>query len=351
MRKNTRGIIKEIIISDTKKLICIRCMMCILTFLIAIFLSCKFKKENSELPWITDVNLEVLFVVFMILAVLMLVRKALFYFYNGIDEIYVHLKSVDKNSRHKIKKCIELVTDPKIIICIFFIGGLFSVSMFKEWNNSIEKILRLQQFEFEKLLYPYSFILTVIVVSCAFYGYICLGTIIWITKIVRRAKFINYRQGIPVSTPIIQCIFKMLNKGLALFWAVGIFLLNLAVLAKCFGAETDGKAHFIGNYQSFLDKQDAVSVIIVLLFTVGYIAFTYFPYYYLHKTIDKLKNQDIYKVYKKAKKKNMLESTEYISAVSTIYSSPTISLSNFWNILFSTLLAFLQLIFFFVGRG
>lgn len=346
---NKRSIIREIIVKDTKKLICIRCIMCILTFLTAIFLSCKFDKENSELPWITDVNLEVLFVVFMILAVLMLVRKALFYFYNGIEEIDGKLKSIDKDSQRKIRKCIKLVTDPKIIICMFFTGVLFSVSMFKEWNSSIEKILRFQQFEFGKLLYPYSFILTV--TSCAFYGYICLGTIIWITKIVRHARFINHLQGMPVSTPIIQCIFKMLNKGLALFWAVGIFLLNLAVLAKCFDEETDGKAHFIGNYHSFFDTQDAVSITIVLVFTVGYIAFTYFPYYYLHKTIDKLKTQDIHKVYKKAKKKSMLESAEYISAVSTIYSSPTISLSNFWNILFSTLLAFLQLMLFFVERG
>lgn len=347
-KKELSGKYVDLVLSDTGFMIFTRGIILFIIFLIGLLINCSFNKEISPFPLIEALNIKVLSIIIIMLILIFMTRKALYYFLNGFKKVEGHLSTINKKSAYKIKKIISRITSSICMICVLFISLLFTTVIFKEWHSTISAILFPEQYNFilSHLSYSYAFILSVCVIFLAFYGYLCLGIFIWIAKILRNSKFKNYYKSLPVATPIIQDICQVLNKGLALFWAIGLGLLYLASQAKYnyqlmnFGESGNALKSIRNNYQPLLSDIDLVTGIIIIIFVVGYIAFTYFPYYYLHKIVGKLKTNEIKRLNKKLK--NKVNKNEYVERMRAIFESPTIYSSNFWSILISTVLAMVQ---------
>lgn len=171
----------------------------------------------------------------------------------------------------------------------------------------------------------YAIVLVSILIIATFYAYMFFMVIIKCMRDIYYSDFKFYTFIYPIATNIFEEFTHICSFGLILFWTIGIILTFLSIIVF------DIEAFFV------------VAIIGILMF-VGYLIFTFYPYYLTRKKISALKMQTIRKL---CDKNNMLEKETfdvYSDIIKYVSESPDVMTSNYQLILTSTLAAIASLI-------
>lgn len=171
----------------------------------------------------------------------------------------------------------------------------------------------------------YAFVLVGVLIWVTLYGYIFFFIIIMCMKEVYECDFKEYVYIYPLATGIFDKFNGICTYGLICFWAIGIILILLSLVV--FDANSFGLMLVIGG-----------------LILLGYLIFTFYPYYLTRKKVSLLKLQTIRTI---CLAKNMMEKENYdsyVEVIKNVSDSPNVLSTNFNLVLTSTLTAIAGLI-------
>lgn len=120
----------------------------------------------------------------------------------------------------------------------------------------------------------YACILVAVLIAITLYGYIFFLTIIFCIKDVYDSDFKNYSYVYPLATDIFEKFNQICTFGLVCFWIIGFILIALSFIV-------------------FDVNALAILLIIGALIGIGYIVFTFYPYYKTRRKVSLLKMQTI----------------------------------------------------------
>lgn len=221
---------------------------------------------------------------------------------------------IDDVTLAKINKRFDILSN-KIVVSLVVPLGVAS-------GYAVVQVASLQ---WQKLSKIYAVLLVSELIAVTFYGYVYFMVIVLCIREVYYSDFGKYTFVYPIATSIFEKYTRICSFGLILFWGIGLILVLLSAIV--FNAE----AFFI------------LAIIGVLIF-VGYLIFTFYPYYITRKKIVMLKMQTIRTL---CEKRDMLERSEfdiYSDIIKYISDSPDIMSTNSHLILMSTLAAIAGLI-------
>lgn len=171
----------------------------------------------------------------------------------------------------------------------------------------------------------YACILVSVLIGLTLYGYIFFFVIIMCMKEVYEWDFRKYTYTYPLATTIFNRFNEICTYGLGRFWSIGAILIFLSLII-------------------FDQKSFSVMLIIGGLILIGYIFFTFYPYYLARKKVSLLKLQTIRTM---CFAKNMMETdnyNNYSEMIKNVSDSPNVLSTNFNLVLTSTAAAMTSLI-------
>lgn len=171
----------------------------------------------------------------------------------------------------------------------------------------------------------YAIILVSVLIVVTFYAYMFFMVIIKCMRDIYYSDFKKYTFIYPIATNIFEEFTHICSFGLILFWTIGLILTVLSIMVF------DMDAFFV------------IAIIGILIF-IGYLIFTFYPYYITRKKISALKMQTIRKL---CETHDMLDRNifdVYADIIKYVSESPDVMTSNYQLILTSTLAAIASLI-------
>lgn len=171
----------------------------------------------------------------------------------------------------------------------------------------------------------YAIVLVGGLIWATLYAYIYFFVIILCMKAVYECSFRRYIYIYPLATSIFAEFNGICTYGLVCFWAIGMILGVLSLIV--FNADSLGLLLIIG-----------------LLILLGYIVFTFYPYYLTRKKVFMLKLQTISTI---CVARNMMikkNYDDYIPIIKSVSESPNVLTTNFNMVLTSTLTAIASLL-------
>lgn len=171
----------------------------------------------------------------------------------------------------------------------------------------------------------YAFVLVGVLIWLTLYGYIYFFMIIMCMKEVYEWEFREYTYIYPLATTIFNRFNGICTYGLICFWAIGTILILLSLVV-------------------FDTSSIGVMLVIGSLILLGYVFFTFYPYYLTRKKVSLLKLQTIRTVFL-AKNMMIKENYDrYAEVIKNVSDSPNVLSTNFNLVLTSTLTAIAGLI-------
>ena len=171
----------------------------------------------------------------------------------------------------------------------------------------------------------YASILVGVLIWVTLYGYIYFFIIIMCMKEVYECDFREYIYIYPLATAIFDKFNGVCTYGLFCFWAIGIILILLSLVV--FDASSYGLMIIIGG-----------------LILLGYLFFTFYPYYLTRKKVSLLKLQTIRTVFLAQNMMVKENYDSYVEVIKNVSDSPIVLSTNFNLVLTSTLTAIAGLI-------
>lgn len=166
----------------------------------------------------------------------------------------------------------------------------------------------------------YASVLVGVLIWLTLYGYIYFFIIIMCMKEVYEWEFREYTYIYPLATTIFNRFNGVCTYGLICFWAIGIILIFLSLMV--FDKSSLGLMLVIGS-----------------LILLGYVFFTFYPYYLTRKKVSLLKLQTIRTMFL-AKNMMIKENYDsYVEVIKNVSDSPNVLSTNFNLVLTSTLTA------------
>lgn len=221
---------------------------------------------------------------------------------------------INEEALKKIDKRFRLLSKKILVSFIVFLGAAS--------GYAVVQVASLQWKKWSKI---YAIVLVSALIAVTLYGYVYFMIIVVCMRTVYYADFGKYTFAYPIATSIFEKYTRICSFGLLVFWMIGLILVLLSVI--------------VFNTEAFF----ILAIIGVLIF-VGYVIFTFYPYYITRKKISMLKMQTIRTL---CEKSNMLERKEfdiYADIIKYISDSPDIMSTNSQLILISTLAAIAGLI-------
>lgn len=171
----------------------------------------------------------------------------------------------------------------------------------------------------------YAYILVIVLFFITSHAYIYFFIILIYIRDVYRLNFRNYIYMFPVATGIFEKYTQICSMGLIFFWIVGLLLVILSIIV--------------------FDKQALLLMTFIgILILIGYLIFTFYPYYITRKKVSMLKLQTIKKLCGKHDMRRRNEFEHYSDIIKYVFDSPGAMSPNFQIILTSSLAAIASLL-------
>lgn len=145
---------------------------------------------------------------------------------------------------------------------------------------------------------------------------------IFAIQAVYNSTFYKYTFLCPVSTKIFREYNKIVTRGLVRFWIVGSCVLFLTFIV--------------------VEHKDPIFLTVVSLAIIGFILFTFFPFYITKKKIIELKMESIESLMDTKNVQNDQSIQNRASSVRLILESPSQISTNYYTLYWSTLLAIIS---------
>lgn len=171
----------------------------------------------------------------------------------------------------------------------------------------------------------YAYVLVIFLFFITAYAYIYFFIILIYIRDVYRLNFRNYTYMFPVATDIFEKYTQICSMGLIFFWIVGLLLVALSIIV-------------------FDEQALLLMAFIGILILIGYIIFTFYPYYITRKKVSMLKLQTIKKLCEQHDMRRRDEFEHYSGIVKYVFDSPGAMSTNFQIILTSSLAAIATLL-------
>lgn len=144
---------------------------------------------------------------------------------------------------------------------------------------------------------------------------------VYAIRVVYNGTFRKYVFFYPVSTKIFREYNKIITRGLIRFWLVGSFVLFLTFIVVA--------------------RKDPIFITVAVLAVIGFLLFTFYPFYITKKKIIELKMQTIASLVD-TKDAQQIQGKE--STVKLIQESPSQISTNYYTLYWSSLLAIISTI-------
>ena len=212
-------------------------------------------------------------------------------------------------------RLIEAISQNSLFYIALGIGSIFA-------GIFIVNASTLDLVQFSKF---YAYVLVIVLFFITAYAYIYFFIILIYIRDVYRLNFRNYTYMFPVATDIFEKYTQICSMGLIFFWIVGLLLVALSIIV-------------------FDEQALLLMAFIGILILIGYMIFTFYPYYITRKKVSMLKLQTIKKLCEKHDMRHRDEFEHYSAIVKYVFDSPGAMSTEFQIILTSSLAAIATLL-------
>lgn len=276
-----------------------------------------FIKDDFELNILSNsINVIPQVLSFFILVATSISLYAVSIFEENKDTILQEAKKVgiDLEYSNKIKEKFNFI-EHIVLKCIVASCGFFALIIGDFANDGC----------WQECTYTYACTLVGILIALTLYGYIYFLIIIFCIKDVYDSDFNYYSYAYPLATDIFEKFNQICTFGLVCFWVIGFILIGLSFV--------------VFNVNAL-----AVLLIIGVLIGIGYVVFTFYPYYKTRRKVSLLKMQTIRDLCQEHDLLSKDGYEKFSPIINFIWESPTVLTTNFNLVLTSTIAAIASLL-------